>query len=46
MMLILADTLGNLFFGGTCIGAVGWLLLVLHFLGFMRLPQMRKGEGK
>lgn len=42
--MLLADFLGNVWWGLACIGGVGWLLLVLHFLGFMRLPQMRRGR--
>lgn len=45
-MFLLGDFLGNVFWGLACIGAVGWLLLVLHFLGVMRLPQMRRGLRK
>lgn len=40
-MLTLADTLGNLFFAGTCVGAVGWLIVVAHLLGWIRMPSRR-----
>jgi len=39
---MLADTLGNIFFGGTLVGAVGWLILAGHYLDWYELPQKNR----
>lgn len=40
--MFLADTLGNIFFGGTCIGAVAVLIIVLHVSGKLTIGQFKK----
>jgi hypothetical protein len=41
-MLILADTLGNIFFAGTLLGIVGWGLVALHVWDSITLPKRNK----
>lgn len=42
MSTLLADTLGNIWFGLMLVGAVGWAAVVGHMMGFWDLPKMRK----
>ena len=37
--MFLADFLGNLFFGGTLVGALGWVGIVAHMMGYIDLPK-------
>ena len=39
--MFLADFLGNLFFAGTMVGAVGWFMLVGHVLNWWTLPNRK-----
>jgi len=40
--MFLADFLGNMFFMGTMVGAVGWFMVVAHAMNFIDLPKWRK----
>jgi len=40
-MAFLADFLGNIWFALTCVGAVGWLMIVGHTMDMWTLPKMR-----
>lgn len=37
--MLLADFLGNIFFGGTLVGAVGWLGIIGHAMNWWDLPK-------
>tara|TARA_R100001082_G_C4365710_1_gene161810 strand:- start:3106 stop:3225 length:120 start_codon:yes stop_codon:yes gene_type:complete len=39
--MFLADTLGNLFFAGTMVGAIGWAAVILHVMGYIDLPKKK-----
>ena len=41
-MVFLADFLGNVFFAGTLVGAIGWLGVVAHAMNFIDLPKWRR----
>lgn len=41
-MTMLADTLGNVFFAGTCVGAVGWIVVAAHLMGWIEIPVLRR----
>ena len=39
--MMLADMLGNVFFGLTMVGAIGWFALVGHVMNWWTLPKKK-----
>ena len=40
--MFLADFLGNVFFAGTVVGAVAWVGIMAHIMGYVSIPKREK----
>jgi len=40
--MLLADALGNIFFGSTLVGGEGWFMIVGHVMNWWTLPKKKK----